>query len=123
MPGTNPWLKKKNPSRQRNVKARTRWLGGRAGLPKSSEDSSNVLFGVLTSGIPVLFQGPMASSPYIARGLFSSMVIEGVHIPGPFALNVLILSTLDPDFDARPSFAMASEDHSGSVEMSSSPKR
>ena len=53
-PGMNLWLKKKNPSRQRNVKARTRWLRGRAGLPKSPEASSNVLFGVLTSRIPVL---------------------------------------------------------------------
>lgn len=97
MPGTNPWLKKKNLSRQRNVKARTRWLGGRAGLPKSSEDSSNVLFGVLTSGIPVLSQGPMASSPYIVRGLLRGCTSQApLLLMFSFFLRWTLILMLDP---------------------------
>lgn len=40
VPSVNLWLEKKNQSRQRNVRARTRWLRGTSELPKSSEDSS-----------------------------------------------------------------------------------
>lgn len=77
---------------------------------------------MLTSGIPVLLLEANGFVFSMYPELFVSMVIKGLRVSDPFALNAHILSTLDPDFDPRPSLAMALADHcDGSVEMSSCP--